>query len=132
MSDRIDPAYLATAVEAVIHAGDVQMARNSVQPVQCPNENIADVNCSQSGIESVTACFCGRGAKLPCRKNLRTGKGQFITSRLFAIERIRVEPSARRAAVSKAPYDRIKKALKPIDEKSLVTIRPDFSCIRRL
>ena len=27
MSDRIDPAYLATAVEAVIHAGDVQMAR---------------------------------------------------------------------------------------------------------
>ena len=27
MPDRIDPAYLATAVEAVIHAGDVQLAR---------------------------------------------------------------------------------------------------------
>ena len=27
MPDRIDPAYLATAVEAVIHAGDLQMSR---------------------------------------------------------------------------------------------------------
>ena len=109
----------------------IQMARNSFQSVKRPNENIGDINSSQSGVERA-GTYRGRQEKLPCRQDFSAGKGQFITGRLLAIERICVQPSGPRTAVSETSHDRIKKTLKPVNEKSLGTVRPDFSGIGRL